>query len=737
MEEKKHSASTQVGPSMAPKLQVTQGTDAGKVFKVKMNTKIGRELDNDVILTDLRTSRHHAEISLEGGEWVLHDLGSSNQTYLNDVTISKPAALQDGDRIGLGETEMVWKMPRKPSADTAPLQAMQYPPPPDEGEPAPSGVASPTPATGEKPPPYLVWIGSALTLILCLSTAAFFYSLTGSPPPPTPPPGGEGGSTQVNFVSPSDLALIYEDDFGDSGSGWDDAFDTYTTKQYGNNRYQIEVNTSNLIAWGLANRDVADFEIEMEAKQERGAESNSYGLLFRFQDRNNFYRFDVSSDGYYLFSKFIDGEWITLVDWTPSEAIKAGGNILKVSAFEDKIALWVNGQMLTSRTDDSLSHGNFGFFAGTFGDPYMWASFDNLKLAIPAGHDIIAVLPTATRPLGPAAPTVTPVPTHTPLPTLAASEATAIGATPTPAEPTPTPIPLPEYASRDQPLARGEAKVTGRILFPLFDPGRGTYDIYIANAADGSGRQLMQQNASQPAASTDGLEFAYRSWQPDRRGLFARPLRGGEEWGFDTFFESSRPQFSPTDKSLMYHSRTGGIDPAIYRVLDGIGQVMRREGFPIQGKSAKWGPDGAEFVYSSCIGGSCGIMLSNLDGGNPRLLTNQPQDTNPEISPDGKAIVFMSDRDGDWEIYRMDIDGENLAALTNNNDGDGLPTWSPDGAKVAFVSNRDGEWGMWDMDPDGGNQRRLFLLGGPADGMINHDRANAYGWSEENIDWIP
>ena len=64
--------------------------------------------------------------------------------------------------------------------------------------------------------------------------------------------------------------MIYEDDFGDSSSGWDDAFDAYTTKQYGNNRYQIEVTTSNLVAWGLANRDVADFEVEVEAKLEDG-----------------------------------------------------------------------------------------------------------------------------------------------------------------------------------------------------------------------------------------------------------------------------------------------------------------------------------------------------------------------------------------------------------------------------------------------------------------------------------
>ena len=87
---------------------------------------------------------------------------------------------------------------------------------------------------------------------------------------------------------------MYEDDFSDSFGGWDDAFDEYTRKVYGNNRYNIEVNASNLVAWGLANRIVADFEVEVEAKLEDGSEENSYGLLFRFQDRDNFYRFDIS-----------------------------------------------------------------------------------------------------------------------------------------------------------------------------------------------------------------------------------------------------------------------------------------------------------------------------------------------------------------------------------------------------------------------------------------------------------
>lgn len=308
--------------------------------------------------------------------------------------------------------------------------------------------------------------------------------------------------------------------------------------------------------------------------------------------------------------------------------------------------------------------------------------------------------------------------------------------TPT-SEPTATPVPLPEYASRDQTLERGEQQVSGRIIFPVFDPERGTYDIYIADAADGAELQLVQKDASQPALSADGKDLAYRSWQGDQRGLFARSLAGGDVWQFNPFFESARPVFSPVDKSLMFYSRVGGKEPAIYRVINGVSEVMRRDGAPIQGQAAKWSPDGQQFVYNSCLGGKCGIILSNLDGSAPTLLTEHPTDTNPEISPDGKTVVFMSKRSGNWEIYRVGIEGGEITALTSDPTNDGLPTWSPDGKKIGFVANRDGEWSIWDMDPDGGNQRRLFAIGGSVDGVVQLDPVNSRSWTEENIDWAP
>ena len=137
------------------------------------------------------------------------------------------------------------------------------------------------------------------------------------------------------------------------------------------------------------------------------------------------------------------------------------------------------------------------------------------------------------------------------------------------------------------------------------------------------------------------------------------------------------------------------------------------------------------------MGSACGIILSNIDGSNPVQLTDHPSDTNPEISPDGATVVFMSERAGNWEIYRVDIDGSNLIALTSDKSSDGLPTWSPDGSKIAFATNRDGQWSVFTMDTDGSRKRRQFVIDGSIDGIVQHDVTNSFGWVEENIDWIP
>ena len=76
-------------------------------------------------------------------------------------------------------------------------------------------------------------------------------------------------------------------------------------------------------------------------------------------------------------------------------------------------------------------------------------------------------------------------------------------------------------------------------------------------------------------------------------------------------------------------------------------------------------------------------------------------------APEKAQIVFQSDRDGNFEIYIMDVDGDNQRRLTNNSGDDWAPAWSPDGQRVVFFSNRDGNFEIYVMDVDGKNLRKL------------------------------
>lgn len=104
------------------------------------------------------------------------------------------------------------------------------------------------------------------------------------------------------------------------------------------------------------------------------------------------------------------------------------------------------------------------------------------------------------------------------------------------------------------------------------------------------------------------------------------------------------------------------------------------------------------------------IYVMDVDGENQiRLTFTDTGEDHPAWSPDGKKIIFDADYDGDgfYEIYTMQPDGTQLERLTNNPANDQFADWSPDGSQITFSSDRNGSWNIFIMNADGSNQKSL------------------------------
>src|SRR5215217_204165 len=122
---------------------------------------------------------------------------------------------------------------------------------------------------------------------------------------------------------------------------------------------------------------------------------------------------------------------------------------------------------------------------------------------------------------------------------------------------------------------------------------------------------------------------------------------------------------------------------------------------------------GPIIAFTSIRDGNDEIYKMNEDGSNQTNLTNNAaSDTQPEVSPDGTKIAFVSTRDKGGlnpDIYVMNADGSDQRNITSHIDSekpapDTMPTWSPDGSKIAFQSNRDGNMEIYTMDAATGGE---------------------------------
>jgi Tol biopolymer transport system component len=216
--------------------------------------------------------------------------------------------------------------------------------------------------------------------------------------------------------------------------------------------------------------------------------------------------------------------------------------------------------------------------------------------------------------------------------------------------------------------------------------------------------------------------------------------------------ENAEAYFSFDGRQLIFQSkRDGRACDQIYAMnIDGSNVHMVSNG---EGRTtcSYFFKDGKKVLYASTFGGkrecpppadySKGyvwaiypdyeIYTSTPDGKSIKKLTNSPgYDAEATISPNGKKIVFTSERDGDLELYSMDTNGKNIRRLTHEIGYDGGAFYSPDSKHIVYRGSHPTTpadikkykdllaqhmivpttFEVWVMDADGSNKRQVTNL---------------------------
>ena len=259
--------------------------------------------------------------------------------------------------------------------------------------------------------------------------------------------------------------------------------------------------------------------------------------------------------------------------------------------------------------------------------------------------------------------------------------------------------------------ARAASKArNGRIAFASLRDGNS--EIYTMHP-DGSGLRRLTTNPgvdTHPSYSDDGSKIAYTSerdgrfdiWIMNSDGsaqIYAINIDGTNEVRLSSSKEKDMgPKVSPDGTQIAFASNRAGGGFDLY-VMNSDGTRSRRLTKQVHNDfSRSWSPDGRRIVYNNTVDGVGQIFVLRLKTGGTRQLGSNPGttppfnpgekypgfsfgtfqgDITPSFSPDGKRIVFASDRAGPYEIFEMDANGLNLKQVTFNGSVQMSTAWQP------------------------------------------------------------
>jgi Tol biopolymer transport system component len=262
-----------------------------------------------------------------------------------------------------------------------------------------------------------------------------------------------------------------------------------------------------------------------------------------------------------------------------------------------------------------------------------------------------------------------------------------------------------------------------------FQSDRGTttapYTQLFTIEPDGSGVELLLptfENSFDLAWSRDGRRIAFITILSDvRADVFVARSDGTRIRPVATGFGDGGPEWSPEGRTLAFHSNRDGnhevylvdaLRPSrLFNVTRNAANDCACDDPFFVYAPPSFSPDGSRIAFTSDIaepGVNLDVYVINRDGSGLRRLTTDPAiDAEADWSPDGRKLVFNSDRDGDHELYVMDTAGRHVRQLTRNRATDRQPDWSPTGRRIAYASDASGADDIWVADADGRRPRNL------------------------------
>jgi TolB protein len=270
-------------------------------------------------------------------------------------------------------------------------------------------------------------------------------------------------------------------------------------------------------------------------------------------------------------------------------------------------------------------------------------------------------------------------------------------------------------ASSDQ-LRRLAHRIADEIVLQ-FTGERGVADTKIAYVAgppgakevviadyDGFGARPLTSNGSinlMPVWNPDARSLAYLSYKNGYPDLFrAFPFERRPEQTLAAFTGlNSAPAWSPDGRALALTLSKDG-NPEIYVLSLATGVFRRLTRHAGIDTDPTWAPSGREIAFVSDRMGRAHIFIMDAEGANIRQLTSAGHHTQPRWSPRGDVIAFTT-REGTHDLWAIGPDGANPRRLTAGPGDNEGAAWSPNGRHLVFQSNRLGGWQIYAMLADG------------------------------------